>query len=45
MQLAVDGVEKSAGLLLRLLEQGRERGNVLVGLTFLDSDTGDDRDV
>jgi hypothetical protein len=31
----VDGVEESAGLLSCLFKQGRERGDVLVGLTLL----------
>jgi hypothetical protein len=31
---AVDGIEESARLLLCLFEQGRERGDIFVGLTF-----------
>jgi hypothetical protein len=41
----VEGVEKSARLLLCLVEQGLERGDVLAGPAFLDGDAGDDRDV
>jgi hypothetical protein len=41
----VDGVQESARLLLCLFEQRRERRQVLIGLTFLDNDAGDDRDV
>jgi hypothetical protein len=41
----VEGLEKSARLLLCLFEQGCERGDVLFGPALLDSDTGDDRDM
>src|SRR5215472_17005850 len=41
----VDGVQESARLLLCLFEHGRERRQVLVSLTFFDSDAGDDRGV
>jgi len=42
---AVDGVQESARLLFCLFKQGRERGDILIGLALLDGDTGDDRDV
>ena len=32
---AVDGIQESARLLLGSFNQGRERGDVLIGLTFL----------
>jgi hypothetical protein len=41
----VDGVQEGAWLLLCLFEQRRERRQILVSLTFLDSDAGDDRHV
>jgi hypothetical protein len=42
---AVDGIQQSARLVLCLLEQRREACDVLAGLTRLDGDAGDDRDV
>ena len=42
---AVDGVEESARLLLCLFEQWREGRDVLVSLTFLNGNPGDDGDV
>jgi len=41
----VKGVKERAGLFTCLFGQGRERGEVLFGLAFLDSDAGDDRDL
>jgi hypothetical protein len=44
MFFGTHSVKERAGLFACLLEQGRERGEVLFGLALLDSDAGDDRD-